>query len=91
MVIWSTVLVFGFLQVGLAKTLSRRWDDVAEKHSWTEVPNGWVHEGNAPSDYRMNMRIGLRHGNRDKLIASLYEVSDPSHPRYVIHQAFFSG
>ncbi|KAF4612315.1 hypothetical protein D9613_003707 [Agrocybe pediades] len=67
------------------KPLSRRWADVAEVHSWNEIPRGWKVLSSAPPDYPLNMRIGLKQYGMDELIENLLEISDPTHPRYTQH------
>ena len=79
--LWSTVLVLGLTQLTIAKPLAKRWDDFSVKHEWADIPNGWELHGPAPAEHKMDLRIGLKQDKMDKLIASLYEVSDPSHER----------
>ena len=81
--LWSTVLTFAFARLCVSNPLSKRWDDLSVKHSWTEIPRGWELHGPAPPNYAMNMRIGLKQDKIDELIASLYQVSDPAHERCV--------
>ncbi|KZP30476.1 subtilisin-like protein, partial [Athelia psychrophila] len=83
--IWSTALVFALVQVCLANPVSKRWEDVSVRHSWTEVPQGWELQGAAPADHNMNLRIGLKQDKMDELIQQLYEVSDPAHSKYGKH------
>ncbi|KII89301.1 hypothetical protein PLICRDRAFT_109130 [Plicaturopsis crispa FD-325 SS-3] len=60
-------------------------EDFAVKHAWTSVPVGWdVHNVPTP-DQLMTLRIGLKQHRMDDLIAALYEISDPAHPRYGQH------
>lgn len=81
----QTLFVTGFVPLILAKPLFSRWENVRVKHAWKEVPSGWQDQGPAPTDHEMTMRIGLKQGNLDRLLASLYEVSDPTHSRYGQH------
>lgn len=83
--IWSTALVLGLVQLCLANPISKRWDDLSVKHSWTEVPKGWELQGPAPADHTMDMRIGLKQDKIEQLISTLYEVSDPAHHKYGAH------
>ena len=79
----KTALVLSLL-VGLmlCKPLHRRWDDFKVKHAWVDgVPKGWEAIGPAPSDHRLTVRIGLKQGGIDDLIAHLYAVSDPRNPQ----------
>lgn len=79
--IWSFALVVGLAQLCLTKPLSKRWDDVAEKHSWVEIPRGWELHSSVPADYTFEMRIALKQDKIDDLIANLMETSDPAHPK----------
>ena len=60
------------------------WDDLIEKHSWVDVPQGWDFEAPAPQDYIFDLRIGLKPTGMDDLIANLMEISDPAHDRYIL-------
>ncbi|TFK39451.1 peptidase S8/S53 domain-containing protein [Crucibulum laeve] len=83
--LWSSALVIGLLQLCAAKPLTKRWDDLAEKHSWVEIPKGWELHSEAPSDHIFELRIGLKQDKIDDLIATLMETSDPFHERYGQH------
>ena len=80
--LWSSVLVLGLVQLSVSKPLNKRWDDIAEKHSWVEIPRGWEYHSPAHADHLFEMRIGLKQDKLDELISSLYEDSDPNHQRY---------
>ncbi|KAG6898306.1 hypothetical protein C0992_011897 [Termitomyces sp. T32_za158] len=69
----------------VAKPFLRRWNDIAVKHSWVEVPRGWQYHSSAPADHEFSMRIALKQDNIDALIANLWETSDPTHERYGQH------
>lgn len=83
--IWPALLLMVLVQECAAKPLSSlgRWNDLAEKHAWAEIPRGWEYESPAPADFPLKMRIGLKQDKIDDLIASLMETSDPNHARYV--------
>jgi tripeptidyl-peptidase-1 len=83
--IWSSaVLLFALVHLlCVAKPLSRRWNDLAEKHAWVDIPRGWEYESPAPADFPFEMRIALKQHKIEELIASLMETSDPNHRRYV--------
>ncbi|KAF5383817.1 hypothetical protein D9615_003735 [Tricholomella constricta] len=83
--IWSLAIAVGLVQLCVAKPLSKRWDDVAEKHSWLEIPRGWEYQSPAPSDHMFEMRVALKQSKIDDLIANLMETSDPSHVKYGKH------
>ncbi|EMD34382.1 hypothetical protein CERSUDRAFT_107569 [Gelatoporia subvermispora B] len=59
--------------------------DLAVKHEWALVPHKWEWQGPAPANHHVDLRIGLKQGKLDELIATLYEVSDPIHARYGQH------
>ncbi|KAF8074710.1 peptidase S8/S53 domain-containing protein [Lyophyllum atratum] len=83
--IWSIALVLSLASLGATKPLSRRWGDVAEKHSWVEIPRGWEYHSSAPPDHTFEMRVALKQHRIDELIANLMETSDPTHPKYGKH------
>ena len=83
MMLWSSLLVLGLVQLGRSKTLLNRWDNLALKHAWPEVPHGWERTAPAPSDYLLELRIGLRQDRIDDLIDNLMEISDPTSSRYI--------
>ena len=80
--IWFT-LAFALVHICVSKPLSKRWDDLSVKHSWTVLPQGWELHGPAPADHIIEMRIGLKQAKLDELISALYQVSDPDHERYL--------
>ncbi|KAL4252873.1 tripeptidyl-peptidase II [Abortiporus biennis] len=82
---WS-LLLFALVQVVVSTPLlSKRWDDFDVKHAWVEVPKGWELHGPAPADHRFTMRVGLKQDKFEDLVSTLYEVSDPFHPKYGKH------
>jgi hypothetical protein len=81
--IWSSTFIFALVPLCLAKPLSKRWDNLAEKHSWVDIPRGWEYDSPAPADMTFDLRIGLKQDKLDELIANLMETSDPNHERYV--------
>lgn len=52
---------------------------VKERHP---VPRGWTAISHPPSSHKINLSIGLKHRNQDKLDQHVLELSDPSHARY---------
>ena len=80
---WSTsVLLLGLAHYAASKPLaSKRWDDFEVKHSWNNVPSGWIFHQPAPLDHVIDMRIALVQDKLEDLVAALYEVSDPAHQR----------
>jgi tripeptidyl-peptidase-1 len=77
-----SLLVFGLVQLGISKTILKRWDNVAPKHSWSEIPRGWEYKAPASSNYVFELRIGLKQNKINDLIDNLMEISDPTHPRF---------
>ncbi|KAJ3302537.1 hypothetical protein HDV03_004904 [Kappamyces sp. JEL0829] len=49
------------------------------------APAGWSEQSAAPLDYTMNLQIGLKQQNMEKLHQELLTVSDPKSPRYGQH------
>ncbi|KAF2402371.1 tripeptidyl-peptidase 1 precursor [Trichodelitschia bisporula] len=49
------------------------------------LPEGWEALGPAPEDHVIKLSIAVKQGRFDELERQLYEVSDPSHPRYGKH------
>ncbi|KAF9564221.1 subtilisin-like protein [Agrocybe pediades] len=83
--LWSSILLLGVAQLCASKVLSRRWENVAEKHSWVEIPKGWQHKAPAPAGHLFDMRIGMKQHGIEELIENLMEISDPTHHRYTQH------
>jgi len=79
--LWTSFLLLGLAQLCTSNVLTKRWDDVAEKHSWVETPRGWQLKGPAPSKHIFQLKIGLRQHGMEDLIANLMEISDPTHSR----------
>jgi len=86
--LWSSLLVLGLVQLSTSKASSKRWDNLAVKHSWAQTPHGWDHKAPAPSNYVFELRIGLKQNRIDDLIDNLMEISDPTNARYVVRLAF---
>ncbi|KAH9016942.1 subtilisin-like protein [Lactarius pseudohatsudake] len=66
----------------LAKPFSPRWDDMRIKHSWNAVPENWESLGNPLSGTTIDLYVALKAHRENALIDTLYQVSDPNHPRY---------
>ena len=80
--LWYFILILGLAQLGTSKGL-QRWDNIALKHAWPEIPHGWEHIAPAPSTHFLELRIGLKQNRIDDLIDNLMEISDPTNPRYI--------
>ncbi|KAH9172737.1 subtilisin-like protein [Lactarius sanguifluus] len=66
----------------LAKPFSQHWDDMRIKHSWNAIPENWESLGNPLDGITIDLFVALKAQHENALIDTLYEVSDPSHPRY---------
>ncbi|KAH8985683.1 subtilisin-like protein [Lactarius akahatsu] len=66
----------------LAKPLSPRWGPMYTKHSWNAVPENWQSQGHPPPGTTINLYIALKSHHEDALSDTLYEVSEPTHPRH---------
>ncbi|KAF9456972.1 peptidase S8/S53 domain-containing protein [Collybia nuda] len=82
---WSATLLLTVVHLCLAKPLAPRWDNLAEKHSWADIPRGWEYLSPAPADMVFDLRVGLKQGKIEDLIENLMETSDPNHERYGKH------
>ncbi|KAH8984507.1 subtilisin-like protein [Lactarius akahatsu] len=79
----SVISVLATIPLGsLAKPFSPRWDDMRIKHSWNAVPENWESLGNPLSDTTIDLYVALKAHRESALIDTLYQVSDPNHPRY---------
>ncbi|QRV80027.1 tripeptidyl-peptidase I [Ceratobasidium sp. AG-Ba] len=67
--------LLAFVAVSSASSLTTR-------HVLHRVPSGWTSVAPAPSDHLIDMRIGLKQGRMDELLATLVQVSNPGHERY---------
>ncbi len=83
LMLWRSTFVLLLAHLVAASPLARRWDDIAEKHSWVEIPNGWELHSEAPSTYTFELRIGLKESKMEQLIETLMETSDPAHTRWI--------
>ncbi|KAH9018727.1 subtilisin-like protein [Lactarius pseudohatsudake] len=64
---------------------SPHWDDMRIKHSWNAVPENWESLGNPLDGITIDLYVALKAHNENALIDTLYEVSDPDHPRYGVY------
>ncbi|KAH9170129.1 subtilisin-like protein [Lactarius sanguifluus] len=71
----------------LAKPLSplARWGPMHIKHSWSAVPDDWMSLGHPPPGTTIDLYIALKSHRENALRDTLYQVSEPSHPRYGAH------
>ncbi|KAJ7223937.1 tripeptidyl peptidase A [Mycena rebaudengoi] len=49
------------------------------------IPGGWIRIGRPPSHHRIRLRIGIFQQSFQVLENILYEISNPSHPKYGAH------
>ncbi|KAH9038522.1 subtilisin-like protein [Lactarius pseudohatsudake] len=68
-----------------AKRLSLPWDDMHIKHSWNAVPKNWVAMGPPPPGTTIDLYVAVKPRRENALVNTLYEVSEPGHPRYRAH------
>jgi len=81
---WLSVLSFlAVSPVGLATPIVPRWDDTRVKHSWDSIPAKWEYYGHPPAGATIDLHVALKPHQENALVAALYEVSDPKHPKYV--------
>jgi tripeptidyl-peptidase I len=81
--LWFSLSVLVAVPLAHAKPLLPRWGDMKVKHEWATVPANWESIGNAPEGTTIDLRIKLKSSDPDALVKTLYEVSDPSHSRFV--------
>lgn len=79
--LWTPLIALSLVHLCASNPLNRRWGDLADKHSWVDIPRGWEYHSAAPADHLFNLRIGLKQDRIDDLIASLLETSDPTHEK----------
>ncbi|KAH9036775.1 subtilisin-like protein [Lactarius deliciosus] len=75
------------LRGSLAKPFSPRWDDMRIKHFWNAVPDNWESLGDPLSGTTIDLYVALKAHRENALIDTLYQVSDPNHPRHVYSAA----
>ena len=81
---WLSVLsVLATVHHGLSTPISPCWDDMKLKHSWESIPDKWECQGHLPASTTIDLRVALKPLRENALIDALYEVSDPSHSKYV--------
>lgn len=68
----------------LAMPLESRWGNVHVKHAWEAAPPNWEYLGPPSPSATIDLQIALKPENESALVDTLYEVSTPSNPRYVV-------
>ncbi len=87
----TTILVLGLAQLTASAKFLKRWDNLAEKHAWADIPKGWRHKAIAPADYVLDLKIALKQHRFDELIDNLMEISNPTHVRSVESSDFLES
>jgi tripeptidyl-peptidase I len=77
-----TLLTAALLGTATALPSISRSYAVKEYHP---VPHGWTAVSKPSRSHMINLEIGLKHQNQDKLTEHLIEISDPAHQRYGQH------
>jgi hypothetical protein len=60
------------------------WDDMRVEHTWHTVPVNWESLGHPPAGTTIDLYIALKPDRESALIDTIYEVSNPRHPRHVL-------
>ncbi|KAF8264373.1 subtilisin-like protein [Lactarius quietus] len=82
---WLSVLVAAPIGYIVAEPLASHWNEMRPKHAWNDVPANWENLGLPPAGTTIDLHIALKAHRENALIEALYEVSDPSHPKYGSH------
>ncbi|KAF8266397.1 Pro-kumamolisin, activation domain-containing protein [Lactarius quietus] len=84
---WFTVLsvISAVPLANFATPPSPFWGDIRVKHAWNSVPDNWENLGPPPTGATIDLYIALKPHRENALIDTLYEVSNPEHPRYGAH------
>jgi hypothetical protein len=82
---WLTTLFFliAVLLADLATSLEP-WDNMQVRHTWHAVPVGWETLGYPAAGTTIDLYIALKPERESALVDTLYEVSEPMHPRHVL-------
>jgi hypothetical protein len=90
--LWLSVLsILAVARVGLADTIAPCWDDMRVKHSWGSIPEKWEYHRHPPAGATIDLHVALKSHHENALIDSLYEVSDPKHPKCVSVPLYRTG
>ena len=60
------------------------WDEMLIKHTWNAVPADWESLGNTTAGAMIKLHIALKPDRESALVDTLYEVSNPKHPRHAL-------
>ncbi|KAH9055021.1 subtilisin-like protein [Lactarius vividus] len=61
------------------------WGNMRVKHTWSAVPANWETLGCPSAGTTIDLNIALNPHQENALVDTLFEVSDPKHPRYGAH------
>ena len=84
MIVISTSILLCSL-VALTSATSTACSGMIVRSTRSDVPVGFVHQGPAPGDKSIPLRIALAQNNIAGLEKALYDVSTPSSPNYGKH------
>ncbi|KAF8259707.1 peptidase S8/S53 domain-containing protein [Lactarius quietus] len=59
-----------------------RWGGMRVMHTWGVAPQNWVSMGHPHAETTIDLHLALKSHREHALIDSLYEVSNPRHPKY---------
>ncbi|KAF8258755.1 subtilisin-like protein [Lactarius quietus] len=59
-----------------------RWGGMRVMHAWSTVPQNWVSVGHPHAKTTIDLHLALKPHHEHALVDSLYEVSNPRHPKY---------
>ena len=65
-------------------TVAVRWDEMLVMHNWNDIPTDWESLGNTTAGATIKLHIALKPEKEGAMIDTLYEVSNPEHPRHVL-------
>jgi tripeptidyl-peptidase-1 len=72
------------LLAAAATALPSHWGQMLVKHKWDDLPDNWVSVGHPPDNATIRLYIALKPNRENALIDTLYEVSQPEHPKHVL-------
>jgi tripeptidyl-peptidase I len=78
-------LFFSLVSVVSLACAERMPDNFVVHERRDSIPQGYAHNGAAPHDELLSLRIGLVSNNMTGLEKALYDVSTPSSPMYGKH------
>ncbi|KAH9059104.1 subtilisin-like protein [Lactarius vividus] len=61
---------------------SPNWNDIHTKHKWNAIPDKWESIGQPTDGTTIDLHIALKPHHEHALADTIYEVSNPNHPKY---------